>query len=743
MSPPRTNLARARVAATVYAPAMRSRRVISRFVLAGACLASACGLRAPTHGTHVTLAHPTPEGDGRRAPSSGAAHLDLPRLLARNAPDAARAELFRAFAQDAFTRLATVVRRGESKGADAITRSVCTLAVLEGFEQPRAPSDSAEWSSVRRAHRSDGDEGGSLALLGLSGATEGAERERAAILAWSGAGAERSLPQLGRLARVALAREGLCPTASGLVSLESTLRAQLAAALELRDRHAVLTPENTHSEHARDALRAFTVAPIGILASTLARGDFHGARQLVADPAVGGFLHPAIVEAVGHVGASPSAAELAALALTLRIVVERDTRQRGEGAESLVELASARLVREAQVLQPTGPETTLLAARVFAGIGLGAVGIPMLEAVAAQTREHDWLREALLVCLGAEGEAASRGDRRDAERILSASAPVFEAVAKQHVTTTGRELWRAQAIAGEAALREGDGAAAEAHFRSVEPTPPELQVPLARLEGAAGHGAAALARLENASPAIGPGADAERAVVACEIAAFGRLPEAQSRCESALDGLLGVRALWSGDQDTKHERLLARLLVRFRGGAAPALRALDRAYLRSPKTTSDASFVVAQAIGVALVSDAPDALGPWGDRARELDADDFAYFGLWLKAILTRHGRPDESLDAALRRIHPRSTWVRSLVAATLGGTPEGLPPLAQIDAERAESAFYMGLHAWAHRADRDARKWFEACRAFRALELMEHGFAEGLLLQPSTLTLPSGRALP
>jgi hypothetical protein len=380
------------------------------------------------------------------------------------------------------------------------------------------------------------------------------------------------------------------------------------------------------------------------------------------------------------------------------------------------------------------------------------VGVPVLAPVATQTREPEWLREALLVALGAVGEAAARADRRDVERIVAAGRPVFEAVAAQKVEVDGMEPWRAAAMAGEAALRDGDGAAAEAFFRSLQPTPNEVELALARLEASGGHAAEALARIDRSSsskaqggPASAKGQDgsADRAVFACEIASYAALPEAQARCAAALDAVLGGRALWATKDDGKSDRLLARVLVRFEGGLPHALAALERAFATTRKAGGDPSYIVGQAIGAALAADAPDALGRWVERAEELDGDDLAYFGAWADALLVRHGRVDEALRTALRRTRPRSTWVQALHGAVQAKDPRRVVSAARVDAERAESAFYTGLDAWARKDDAAAREHFVRCRAFRALDLMEHGFSEALLAGPARLTLPKDRTLP
>jgi len=671
------------------------------------------------------------------------AALDVAALNDRAVARPARERAFAAFHRDAFERVAAIVRRGDSKGADAVVRGACALALFEGAPPPVAPTGQAEWAALRALHRADGDEGGTLALLDLSEASDATRRDREAVLGWVEAPSDRTIARASRRAKVAFDRAALCPSEPSLGALEEALRAHLDAALELRSKTAVMTPVHMHSEEAREALRAFTAGPVGLLAARLARGDLQGAKALAKEPAVGAFLHPALLEALSRGDGAPSAAEYAALALTLRIVTERDTRRREPGVERLVEIASARLARESQVLQPTAPETTLLAARLLSGLALGAVGVPMLEPVARQAREQDWLREALLVSLGAEGEAATRADRRDVERIVAAARPVFDAALAQKIEAEGLEPWRAGAMAGEAALRDGDGAAAEAHFRSLQPTPIEVELALARLEAAAGRAAEALARIDRTAESKERGTGAERAVFACEIASFGARPDAQARCAAALDAVLGARALWAAKDDGKSDRLLARTLVRFEGGLPGAMAALDRAFTSTRKAGGDPSFVVGQAIGAALVADAPDALGRWLERAEELEGDDLAYFGAWAEALLARHGRTDDTLRSALRRTQPRSTWVRALHAALVAREPARASGAARVDAERAEAAFYTGLEAWARKDDAAAREHFTRCRSFRALDLMEHGFAEGLLAAPARLLLPKDRPIP
>jgi hypothetical protein len=367
----------------------------------------------------------------------------------------------------------------------------------------------------------------------------------------------------------------------------------------------------------------------------------------------------------------------------------------------------------------------------------------MLDPVATRTREQDWLREALLIVLGAEGEAAARADRRDVERVLEAGQAVLEAVTAQGVPTTGIEVWRARAMAGEAALRDGDGEAAEAHFRALDPISSEVAVPLARLESAGGKTAEALARLDGLG-AGGEGASApERAVYACELAAFASVADRDTRCLAALDAVLGARALWNVNESGKSDRLLARVLLRFDGGLAPALRALDRSFASTRKANGDVSFIVGQAIGAALVADDPSALGRWLDRASELDADDLIYFGAWAEALLQRHALTNDDFAARLRRAQPRSTWVKTLQASFVAHDPQRLGALARCGAERAEAAFYVGLHAWAQRDDGAARVQFAAMRAQRALDLMEHGFAENILARKPMLALPKDRVLP
>jgi hypothetical protein len=725
---------------------MRLRRGNAFASLFAIALAASGCARTAAPQSAVAVAGLAASAGAAERPSEGGApwpNLDAAVLLDRGAARAARERAFETFQRDGFERVAGIVRRGDSKGADAVIRGLCAFSLFEGARAPMAPADLAEWTALRALHRADGDEGGTLALLELTEPSEATKREREAVLGWVEAPSERAVARASRRAKVAFDRAALCPTTEALASLEQALRAHLEAAVDLRSRTAVMTPEQMHSDEARDALRAFTAAPVGLLASKLARGDLQGAKALAKEPAIGAFLHPAILEALGRGDATPSATEYAALALTLRIVAERDSRHREPSAERLVEIASARLAREAQVLQPTAPETTLLAARVLAGLALGAVGVPVLAPVATQTREHEWLREALLVALGAEGEAAARADRRDVERIVEAGKPVFDAVAAQKVEVDGLEPWRAGAMAGEAALRDGDGAAAEARFRSLQPTPIDVELALARLEAAGGHASEALARIDRIAEAKGQDSAAERAVFACEIASFAALPDAQGRCTSALDAVLGGRALWTAKDDGKSDRLLARVLVRFEGGLPRALAALDRAFAATRKAGGDPSFVVGQAIGAALAADAPDALGRWIERAQELEADDLAYFGAWAEALLTRHGRTDDSLRSALRRAQPRSAWVRALHGAVQAKAPRRVVTAARVDAERAEVAFYTGLEAWARKDDSAAREHFVRCRAFRALDLMEHGFSEALLSGPARLALPKDRTIP
>jgi hypothetical protein len=183
--------------------------------------------------------------------------------------------------------------------------------------------------------------------------------------------------------------------------------------------------------------------------------------------------------------------------------------------------------------------------------------------------------------------------------------------------------------------------------------------------------------------------------------------------------------------------------MRFAGGRDGALRALERAYNGTRRSGGDVSFVIGQAIGVALASDEPKALSPWIDRAVELDPDDLVYFGAWAEALLTRHGLQNEALSSAVKRAKPKSPWVAELASARNTRTLSRLTELAQHDAERAEAAFYTGLEQWAQRRDDEARTSFRACRSFRALDLMEHGFSEALLTGIPKLVLPPDRALP
>lgn len=698
--------------------------------------------------TAVSAAAPPP-GAGDVAPHTASARepawapLATATLLDRRAPKDARAQAFASFQRDAFDRVAVIVRRADSKGADTVIRGLCTFSYLEGADEPRTESTQGEWALLRALHRKDGDEAGTLALLDLTAPSEAVERERAAVLAWVDGTSERTLVRAGRRARVALERAGACPSAVALTALEGALREHLAAALALRNQQASSAAEGLANDEAREALKAFTLAPLGLVSGRLLQGDLQGAKKLAAEPSIGAFVHPAILEALNRLDATPTATEYAALALTLRIVVERDSRHRDVGLDRLVELASARLAREAQVLQPTAPETTLLAARIFAALGLGALAVPMLDPVAARTAEQDWLREALLIVLGAEGEAAARADRRDVERVLEAGRTVLEAVTKQGVNTSGVEVWRARAMAGEAALRDGDGAAAEAHFRALDPVPSEVAVPLARLEAAGGKAREALARLDAVANSSEGSSAAERAVYACEIAANARLTERDARCSAALDAVLGARALWNDKESGKSDRLLAKLLLRFEGGLEPALAALERAFASTRKANADVSFIVGQAIGAALVADRPEALGRWLERAAELDADDLVYFGAWAEALLQRHAGSNEAFSAQLRRAQPRSTWVKALQTSLAAHAPESLTTLARFGAERAEASFYVGLHAWSQRDDATALVHFARVRDQRALDLMEHGFAEGLLAGKPTLALPKDRVLP
>ncbi len=704
--------------------------------------AEAPSASAPSNVEAPAAADSAPRAAATTASATSWPAIAASTLLDRHAPSEARAAAFAAFQSDAFERVAVIVRRADSKGADTVIRGLCTFSYLEGAAEPRNAGNDGEWTLLRALHRKDGDEAGTLALLDLTMPSESVERERAAVVAWVDGSSDRGLVRAGRRARVAIDRVGLCPTVVAVTALEGALRDHLASALALRNQQASASAEGLANDEAREALKAFTLAPLGLVAGRLLQGDLQGAKKLVAEPSVGAFVHPAILEALNRLDATPTATEYAALALTLRIVVERDSRHRDAGLERVVELASARLAREAQVLQPTAPETTLLAARIFAALGLGAIGVPMLDPVATQTREHDWLREALLIVLGAEGEAAARADRRDVERVLAAGQSVLEAVSKQGVPTNGIEVWRARAMAGEAALRDGDGASAEAHFRALVPVPHEVAVPLARLEAAGGKPQDALARIDALGGGDGASAP-ERAVYTCEIAAFAQLAEGDARCRAALDAVLGARALWNDRESGKSDRLLARVLLRFEGGLEPALRALDRAFASTRKANADVSFVVGQAIGAALVSDDPQALGRWLERASELDADDLVYFGAWAESLLQRHAGANDEFSAQLRRAQPRSTWVKVLQASLAGHDPQRLRKLARFGAERAEADFYVGLHAWAQHDDEAARVHFTTMRSHRALDLMEHGFAEGLLAGKPTLALPKDRVLP
>jgi hypothetical protein len=331
----------------------------------------------------------------------------------------------------------------------------------------------------------------------------------------------------------------------------------------------------------------------------------------------------------------------------------------------------------------------------------------------------------------------------EAVALIKAARPVIDAVVAQAVPVNGVEVWRASAMAAEAAMRDGDGARAEELFREPTPTPAEVALPLARLEAAAGRTSDALARLDAMGGADERQGTGDRHVVACEIAAFADTADAQARCVAALEATLGGRALWVEKDDGKNDRLLARVLVRFDGGLDAAMRALDRAYHTTRRTGGDVSFVVGQAIGAALVADKPDALGSWVDRALELDADDLVYFGAWADALLTRHAKPHETLVAALRHARARSPWVQTLADARQARSIKEAATLAKHDAERAEAAFYMGLEAWSRRDDSAAAAEFRRSKSYRALDLMEYGFSEGLLAGPAKLALPAGRSLP
>ncbi len=696
--------------------------------------------------------------DSSALPSAGlarraAVQLPLAPLLNRSASPTDRANAFALFHEDGFARVASIVRRADLKNADILVRALCTYSYVENARTPQASNTQAEWHALRLGHRAAGEEGKTLALLDATEPTPDAAAERAALDDWMKAGSTKPVVLALRRARAGIERAALCPSPAGLRFLDEALREALTAATALRLQHQGMTPDNAVSEDSQAVIGTFTLAPLAMIASKLLQGDVRAAQQLAQDGELAPFVNPAILEALRGVSAAPTASEYAVLALTLRIVTERDARNRAPrhrdpASETLVELASARLAREAQVLQPTAPEVTLLASRVLSPLGLGALGIAMLEPVAKYTQEEAWLQEVLNVTIAAEGEAAGRGDRIDVDRIFRAAAPVLAAAISHAPATLGVEVWRATAIAAEAALRDGDGAGAEVLFRAIAPSPPEIAVSIARLEAGSGNAVGALARLDALAAGAAPPSGPDVAVHACEIAAFAGLPEAPKRCENALNSILGASALWSreGTDDGKSDRLLARVLMRFRGGLDGALRALDRAYYAARKSGGDVSFIVGQAVGAAVTSDAPhaaQAVEPWVARAMELDADDFVYFGLWAETLFRRHGHAHEHLDAALHRARPQSPWVQALLAARVPNNLPGLEFLARQDTETAEAVFYTGLSAWGDRRDAEALEKFRRCRSYRALELMENGFSEAFLRGPSQLVLPPHIAIP
>ena len=213
-------------------------------------------------------------------------------------------------------------------------------------------------------------------------------------------------------------------------------------------------------------------------------------------------------------------------------------------------------------------------------------------------------------------------------------------------------------------------------------------------------------------------------------AAGARLP-----LTDALKDLAKARSATTDTDDrARVERVLARVLDRF-NAAAPAQKALERAFDAAPRDKQQASATLGIIVGRALLrGDLPSARdGLKRGLASDLEEEDLVYLALWVHFLEKQlHATTDGAAERVFGSILDDGQWIGRLAAfgaARIKG--DDLVASAKTPSQRTEALFYVGLERRAAGDAKGAEAALKQVLTAGGIDLMEVSLTRDLLDGP------------
>jgi tetratricopeptide (TPR) repeat protein len=362
-------------------------------------------------------------------------------------------------------------------------------------------------------------------------------------------------------------------------------------------------------------------------------------------------------------------------------------------------------------MDPTLAEPAVIVAANLQELGMAEATASIMFEAARAHPDSRTLGAALGLTLNAMRVAVASGDVDAARRAFRAAQPLL-GIADAHPKLTMRPSAPVvRAVMGEIELGEGrlDDARALLQASAKAEKSGQVLLTLAKIDWRDNHAPAALENLREALTAPDTLRDhalrGEILVMTSDILREqGDVNAARTPLVDALRDLTQARAAGDDRARAAIERVLSKVLDRF-GAAAPAQRALDRAFEAAPRDKSQASQTVFQIVARAFVRGDLKAAREGLQRAgaADLDTEDMVYFALWVRLLEKQLKAPtDGAPDRIFASVPDDGRWIGKLAQVGLGKMKaDDLASFAKTPSQKTEAIFYAAMD---RRASGDAK---------------------------------------
>lgn len=664
-------------------------------------------------------AHPVVPSERRSAPSpevtddafAGAVH-DL--LVSEPGSHERQVRLAGVEARQMARAFAKFKARSAERGLASVTGGLYLIrtgelsATLLGPSGPDALKGAAREASVK------GDEGRAKALLEMY-VRIAPEAERAE--------AKTHLDALDRWVKDAIMSGGQVAAASGLerVLVRRRLLEPSEAALDeasvatidwfRKSINLQVMAKATRVAPPREeqigAWRALQTGPAVLAALFLRDADANGALAALDKADARSFLAkqlPDFVAALESVADGPDAGRWLDVLHAMRPLTHTEGREDDDFPEDreLFRAAELGVAMAAYRMDPTLPEPAVIVAANLQELGMAEASAPIVFEAARAHPDGRTLGAALSLVLNAMRVEVQSGDADAARRAFAAAQPLLVLADRHPKVKEKPGTAVVRAVMGEIELGEGRLEEARALLKASAAAEKSGQVllTLAKLDWRENKGAPALDQLREALTAPDTARDhalrGEILLLTSDILREqGDVNAARTPLIDALRDLTQARTALDDRARASVERVLSRVLDRF-GAAAPAQRALDRAWEAAPRDKSQASQTVFQIVGRAFVRGdlAAAREGLARGAAADLDNEDMVYFAMWVRLLEKQQKAPHDALvDRIFASVPDDGRWLGKLAQVGLGKIKaDDLASFAKTASQKTEAIFYIAM---------------------------------------------------